>query len=184
VLVGCIVGCTPLFGFHILLCIALSFALGLNKLVVYGAANLSIPPLVPFIGFASVQLGERTLHGRWLSLARADFPARSGAQLARLFFVDWMVGGAILGSAIGLVAGGVTFAILRARRRAALAAGPIAVDGDGASPIATQLQLSGRRRRQIDGGDANRRRRPISVAIGARAAATTACTRASSGTRA
>jgi uncharacterized protein (DUF2062 family)/SAM-dependent methyltransferase len=138
VLVGCIVGCTPLFGFHILLCIALSFALRLNKLVVYGAANLSIPPLVPFIGFASVQLGERALHGRWLALQRHDFRLDQVRQLARLFFVDWMVGGAILGTAIGLVAGGITFAILRARRRSLAAGGGVAgvasgtVDASGA----------------------------------------------------
>lgn len=127
VLVGCIVGCTPLFGFHILLCIALSFALRLNQLVVYGAANLSIPPLVPFIGFASVQLGERALHGRWLALARSDFRREQIKHLARLFFVDWMVGGAILGTTIGLVAGGITFAILRARRRATAL---VTLDGD------------------------------------------------------
>src|SRR5205823_5236228 len=47
VLVGCIVGCTPLFGLHFFVCLALAYALRLNKLVVYGAANLSIPPMVP-----------------------------------------------------------------------------------------------------------------------------------------
>ena len=131
VLVGCIVGCTPLFGFHILLCLALAFVLRLNKLVVYGAANLSIPPLVPFIGFASVQLGERALHGRWLALTRHDFRLDQVRQLARLFFVDWMVGGAILGTTIGLVAGAITFAILRARRRSVAGAGPAATAADG-----------------------------------------------------
>ncbi len=117
VLVGCIVGCTPLFGLHIVVCIALAYALGLNKLVVYGAANLSIPPLVPFIGFASVQLGERLLHGGWLGLRRADFALAHVRTLAKAFFVDWMVGGVTLGAAIGLVAGALTWLAL-ARRRA------------------------------------------------------------------
>ena len=154
VLVGCIVGCTPLFGFHILLCIALSFALRLNKLVVYGAANLSIPPLVPFIGFASVQLGERALHGRWLALTRHDFRLDQVRQLARLFFVDWMVGGAILGTLIGLVAGAITFAILRARRRSAVAdvGGAVAIaavaNADADDAIAVAIESA---RRRYDG---------------------------------
>ena len=59
IVVGAIVGCTPLFGLHIVVCLALAWLFGLNKLIVYGAANLSIPPLVPLIGFVSVQLGER-----------------------------------------------------------------------------------------------------------------------------
>jgi uncharacterized protein (DUF2062 family)/SAM-dependent methyltransferase len=122
VLVGCIVGCTPLFGLHFFVCVALAYALRLNKLVVYGAANLSIPPMVPLLGFASVQLGERILHGGWLALARSDFALANVRRLAKLFFIDWMVGGVVLGAAIGLVAGGITWAIL-ARRRARAAAG-------------------------------------------------------------
>jgi uncharacterized protein (DUF2062 family)/SAM-dependent methyltransferase len=116
ILVGCIVGCTPLFGLHILVCVAIAYLLGLNKLVVYGAANLSIPPMVPLLGFASVQLGERVLHGRWLALHRSDFALANVRALARAFFVDWMIGGVLLGAAIGAVAGGITWAILTARR--------------------------------------------------------------------
>jgi uncharacterized protein (DUF2062 family)/SAM-dependent methyltransferase len=117
VLVGCIVGCTPLFGLHLFVCVALAFALRLNKIVVYGAANLSIPPMVPLLGFASVQLGERVVRGRWLALSRSDFQLAQVGRLARLFFVDWMVGGVLLGAAIGVVAGSLTWAILSARRR-------------------------------------------------------------------
>ncbi len=99
VLVGCLVGCTPLFGFHILLCIALAWLLRLNQVIVYGAANLSVPPMIPIIGFSSVQLGERILHGRFLPLTRAAFAGQGARRLAELFFVDWMVGGLVLGAA-------------------------------------------------------------------------------------
>ncbi|HEY2743412.1 MAG TPA: DUF2062 domain-containing protein [Polyangia bacterium] len=116
IVVGAIVGCTPLFGLHIVVCLALAWLLGLNKLVVYGAANLSIPPMVPLIGFASVQLGERILHGRWLGLHRADFALANIRTLARTFFVDWMIGGVVLGAAIGVLAGGIVWALLSARR--------------------------------------------------------------------
>jgi uncharacterized protein (DUF2062 family) len=116
IFVGAVVGCTPLFGLHIVVCLALAWLFRLNKLVVYGAANLSMPPMVPLLGFTSVQLGERILHRRWLGLHRADFALANVRTLARIFFVDWMVGGVALGAAIGLIAGAITWAILAARR--------------------------------------------------------------------
>jgi uncharacterized protein (DUF2062 family) len=105
IVVGAIVGCTPLFGFHILLCLALAFLLRLNKVIVYAAANLSIPPLVPFIGFASVQLGERVRFGHWLPLTVAVFKNEPAKQLAARFFWSWMVGGVLLGAVLGTIGG-------------------------------------------------------------------------------
>jgi len=98
IVVGAVVGCTPLFGLHIVVCLALASLFRLNKLVVYGAANLSIPPLVPLIGFTSVQLGERIRHGAWMALHRTDFALANIAVIAKIFFVDWMIGGIVLGA--------------------------------------------------------------------------------------
>src|SRR6185436_3582668 len=117
VLLGCIVGCTPFFGLHIFICIALAWVLRLNQVIVYGAANLSVPPMIPLIGLAAVQLGEKILHGRWLPLTRASFAEKGAHQIAALFFVDWLVGGVVLGAAIGAVAGGIAWRILSRRSR-------------------------------------------------------------------
>ncbi len=118
VLVGCVVGATPLFGFHLPLCIALAWLLRLNQLAVYGAANISLPPLVPLLGFASVQLGERLLHGRWVALARTDFTWRGAPALAARYFTDWLVGGVLVGGAIGLVGATAIYFAASARKRA------------------------------------------------------------------
>jgi uncharacterized protein (DUF2062 family)/SAM-dependent methyltransferase len=115
--VGAIVGCTPLFGLHLPLCIALAFVLGLNQVVVYGAANISIPPLVPFIAFSSVQLGSRLLGGGWMPIGLRDVTWRTAPAFAKAFFVNWLVGGAVVGAAIGAVGAALTYAIARARRR-------------------------------------------------------------------
>jgi uncharacterized protein (DUF2062 family) len=115
IFVGCVVGCTPLFGLHLLVCIALAWLLRLNQLIVYGAANLSVPPMVPLLGFASVQLGERLLRGHWLGIARAEFAAVPARALAARFFAAWMVGGVALGTVIGALAGGAVYLVLRRR---------------------------------------------------------------------
>ena len=118
ILVGAVVGCTPLFGFHILVCLVAAWLLRLNKVIVYAAANLSIPPLVPFIGFASVQLGERIRNHHFLPANLALFRTEPARVLAGRFFWSWMVGGTVLGAALGTVGGLTAYILLRRRREA------------------------------------------------------------------
>lgn len=127
IFLGCIVGCLPLTGVQIFICIALARFLSLNLPIMYGAANISLPPVVPFIAWASVQLGERVLHGRYLALHRSDFVGARLPELIKRFFVAWMVGGTLLGGTLGLIFGTAVYAILRQRARRALPADPIAL---------------------------------------------------------
>jgi 2-polyprenyl-3-methyl-5-hydroxy-6-metoxy-1,4-benzoquinol methylase/uncharacterized protein (DUF2062 family) len=118
-LCGFVVGCTPTFGVQILICIVLSTVLGLNLPIMYAAANISIPPMIPLIGFAAVQLGEWTAHGHFATLSRADFAAERLHATVTGFFWAWLRGGVILGSLLGLVIGGLAYLWLR-RRAASL----------------------------------------------------------------
>jgi uncharacterized protein (DUF2062 family) len=145
VLIGCVVACTPLFGFHLLMCLVLAWMLRLNKLVVYGAANLSIPPMIPFIGFASVQIGERVLHGSWLALDRSAFTWRAAPELAHRFFLAWLVGGLMLGAGIGIAAGALVYVALR-RRRARHARG---LTDQGRDPLDEAIHQATRRYRHL-----------------------------------
>ena len=116
VFVGAVVGCSPLFGLHLFVCMAVAYVLGLNQFVVYGAANISIPPLVPFIAFSSVQLGERLRHGRWMDLRLHDISWHTAPELAKQFFLDWLLGGLLVGASVGLVAAVVVYVIVHRRR--------------------------------------------------------------------
>ena len=116
--VGAMVGCTPLFGLHFWVCLAAAWLLRLNKVTVYAAANISIPPLVPLLGFASVQTGERLLHGAFLTTPLAEFRRNLAAMTGR-FFVDWLVGGLLVGAGIGMGLAAVVFTLARARQRRA-----------------------------------------------------------------
>lgn len=113
--VGFIVGCTPLFGVQLFLCMGLSWLLRLNLPIMYGAANISIPPMVPLLGWVSVELGTYVTSGRLLALGRADFTAARLPGTLKVCFWAWLRGGVILGAALGAVVGGVVYALLRRR---------------------------------------------------------------------
>lgn len=114
---GFVVGCTPTFGVQILICLALATVLRLNLPIMYAAANISIPPLIPVIGLASVQLGEWAAHGRLATLSQADFAADRLHDTVVRFFWAWVRGGVLLGAAIGVLVGGAVYLGLRRRAR-------------------------------------------------------------------
>jgi uncharacterized protein (DUF2062 family) len=116
ILVGALVGCSPLFGLHIVVCVIASVLLRLNLVIVYAAANLSIPPMIPFVGFASVQIGERLLHGRFIGIEPELFRTVPLRALVHRFFFSWLAGGAVLGAAIGGVGGAIAWVFLRGRK--------------------------------------------------------------------
>lgn len=116
-LVGFIVGCTPLFGLQLFLCMGLAWLLRLNLPIMYGAANISIPPLVPLLGWVSVELGTYVASGQLLALGRADFTAARLPDTLKVCFWAWLRGGVILGAALGVVVGGTVYALLRRRSR-------------------------------------------------------------------
>ena len=57
VALGVFIGCLPLYGFHLLMCWSVGFALGLNRLKMYLAANISNPLVAPWLLFAEMQTG-------------------------------------------------------------------------------------------------------------------------------
>jgi uncharacterized protein (DUF2062 family)/SAM-dependent methyltransferase len=96
---GAFIGCSPFYGFHLLLVLVIGRLLGLNRLKMYVAANISNPLFAPFLILAEVQTGawlrRAGLHELTLDYVRATDPWVFGADL-------------LLGSlAVGLVVGGL-----------------------------------------------------------------------------
>lgn len=119
VALGVVVGCTPLFGVHFWIGLGLALALRLNKVAVFLGSQISIPPLAPFVGFASVQIGALLLRGETLDLTYDDFALARLPDVLGAFFTSWLLGGLLLGTAVGAPLGLVTAAIVRRRRRRA-----------------------------------------------------------------
>lgn len=107
--VGLFLGCTPFYGFHLLLCVAAGTLLRLNRLKVYVAANISNPVMAPFLLFTELQTGALVrrgeLHRLTLEAVRGTEPWRYGADL--------LVGCVVVGAVLGLTGAAVTWALTR-----------------------------------------------------------------------
>lgn len=118
--VGAVIGCTPLYGLHFALCAAVAALFGLNLFATYAAANVSIPPLAPFVGAASVTIGGLALYGTALPFDRSAVAVSSSmatlaATLGARVFVAWLVGAPVVGLGIGAALGAVVATIAHRR---------------------------------------------------------------------
>lgn len=55
---GCFMGIVPIWGFQLLVGIPLSVLFKMNKVLFIAAANISIPPMIPLIIYASMVMGQ------------------------------------------------------------------------------------------------------------------------------
>jgi uncharacterized protein (DUF2062 family)/SAM-dependent methyltransferase len=100
---GTFIGCLPLFGLHLALCIAIGWACGLNRLKMYLAANISNPFVAPVLVLSEIQFGSFLRSGTLRSISfdtvRAFDHRALGADLA----IGSVAVGALLGTAGGVV---------------------------------------------------------------------------------
>ncbi len=115
--VGAILGSTPFFGLHFFLCMGAAAALRLNPVAVYGAANISIPPIAPFLAFACIDVGHRVLRGRGAPLAIDALRKVEPWKLAGDLFASWLIGAFVVGGAIGVVLGAIVARVALAKQR-------------------------------------------------------------------
>jgi SAM-dependent methyltransferase len=110
--IGICIGCLPVYGLHLPICLAVGHLARLNRLKMYLAANISNPAFAPVLLFASVQLGSlmRRGHAYPLSLSAV---ADAGAWR---FGQDLVAGSAVLGVLLGAAGALVTWAIARPPR--------------------------------------------------------------------
>lgn len=106
--VGLFIGCMPFYGFHLLLCWIVGRLLGLNRMKVYLAANVSNPIVAPLLVFVELQTGAWLRTGSFLALtletARTVTPWQFGAHL--------MVGSVAVGGVLAAIGGIATYLAL------------------------------------------------------------------------
>jgi glycosyltransferase involved in cell wall biosynthesis len=61
VALGILIGLSPFWGFHTVVVIFFAIFLNLNKVIAFTFSNISLPPFIPFVLFASSQVGNFVL---------------------------------------------------------------------------------------------------------------------------
>lgn len=99
---GVFMGIFPIWGYQMLVGVALAHLLKLNKALVLVAANISIPPLIPFIIYGSYKLGAF-----FVSEPKDDFLFSQGLNLENIKdnLVQYMIGAIALAIIAGVLSG-------------------------------------------------------------------------------
>jgi glycosyltransferase involved in cell wall biosynthesis len=107
---GIFMGIVPIWGFQLIVAIFLSFVLRLNKVLVVLFANISFPPMIPFIIYASYRAGAFWMPG---SAHEISFSKSLSLSAIRYNFRQYLLGSITLAIVSGLAAGLITFALLK-----------------------------------------------------------------------
>lgn len=115
VAVGLFIGCLPLYGLHLPLCVLVCLPLRLDVLVAYVAANISNPFFAPFLVAAEIEIGALLLTGERVRVVPEELTLSSLGG----YFVYALLGSLVVGSGLALVGGTVSaWAARRFRGRA------------------------------------------------------------------
>jgi SAM-dependent methyltransferase len=110
--IGLAIGLLPLYGLHLVLVLAVAIPLRLDARLAYVAANVSIPPMAPFIAWLEIEVGSRLTTGH--GIVGGPAPAAFGAREIAAFGVDLAVGAAVVAPTLGALMGAVAFVVARA----------------------------------------------------------------------
>lgn len=117
--VGVLFACTPFFGFQLWIALGVAWMFRLNKVAVAVGTQFSLPPLIPFIVFASAWIGEWIVHRRRFTLSIAELRGASATEIATRIGAAWLVGGLVLGAICGVVVGLIVYAVAKRRAQTA-----------------------------------------------------------------
>lgn len=110
VAVGTLIGCFPIFGLHLPLCVVVGKCLRLNRAEMYIATNINNPLVAPFLVFIEIQLGSLILNGRFRELSLGAVKAISLTSV----LAELAVGSTVLGVLLGATLGVGTFRLAKA----------------------------------------------------------------------
>lgn len=117
---GVFMGIVPVWGFQLLLAISLSILFKLNKPLVIIAANISIPPMIPFIIYLSYKTGAFWMGQNAMQL---DFSRAITLEYVSKNLQQYIFGSISLAFIAGALFGILTFILLKFFNRKSILAG-------------------------------------------------------------
>lgn len=112
VMLGIFMGIVPIWGYQMIATLFVAHALKLNKVIAIVAANISIPPFIPFILYGSYLTGCRVL-GRPVELHPTDISFENVKSVLE----QYLIGSVIFAVACSILAGIITISLLTIYRK-------------------------------------------------------------------
>ncbi len=112
VALGVTIGIMPILGFQTIAALTLAYMLKLNKVIVVAFSNISLPPIIPFILYASLWTGCEIL-GTEMSLSMDNITLEN----AKNSLLQYYIGGIVFAIASGILSGLVTFGLIKIFRK-------------------------------------------------------------------
>jgi glycosyltransferase involved in cell wall biosynthesis len=113
VALGIFIGILPIWGFQLIVAIALAHLLGLSKLIASVAANISIPPMIPILLYLSYVTGGIVMGTGSKIRFTPDLSVKSfGNNL-----LQYIIGSIVLAFILSILAGIISYIILKLLRK-------------------------------------------------------------------
>lgn len=114
VVLGIFCGILPIWGWQLAVAIFLAYLLKLNKPIVITTANISIPPMIPFVLYFSYKTGGIILGDGSTAI---KFSRHIDFEVVMTNVFQYVIGSLVFGSLLALFLGGITFLSLYFFRR-------------------------------------------------------------------
>ena len=111
-MLGVFMGIVPVWGYQMLITLFLAHLLRLNKVIAIVAANISIPPMIPFLLYGSYVTGCKVL-GKPINLQLNELSFENVKSVIE----QYLIGSVIFAVVCSVVAGIVALVLLTACRR-------------------------------------------------------------------
>lgn len=109
VAVGVFTGVLPIWGYQLVLAIALAIFFKLNKIITIVAANISLPPMIPIIIYGSFSTGKLILGN---SAGNLIFSSHIDFEFIKNNIYQYVVGSVALSIILAILFGSLTYLIL------------------------------------------------------------------------
>lgn len=107
-------GIFPLWGFQLIICIPTAIFMRLNVAIVVLAANISIPPMIPFILFASFWMGALVLGGNRGDLSIAQM---TNLDVIQTNVYQYSIGAVVLALVASIIVGGFSYLLMKLQNK-------------------------------------------------------------------
>jgi len=109
VTLGVFMGVAPVWGYQMLIALALAHLLKLNKVITLVASNISIPPMIPFILYGSFKTGALFISSAPLRLID---PRQLDFATIKEHLIQYILGSLAFGFILAIVAGIIAYILL------------------------------------------------------------------------